>query len=84
VRYDEAIGKWYPEDGDQDVVLSNYGLALSDHAMVVTPSEESEELFRRSYEKYSQAATARPNNTLTQCNLAMYGFVIFIYLFIYA
>ncbi len=54
----------------RDIVLSNYGLALSDHAMVIAP-EEAEDLFRLSYEKYEMAALLKPDNTLTQCNLAM-------------
>lgn len=57
-------------DLDRDIVLSNYGLALSDHAMVAEPAE-SKDLFARSYEKYRLAASLKPDNVLTQCNLAM-------------
>ena len=80
-------------------MLSNYGLALSDHAMVAEPAESKvhtfpcrapacppqgfgpvyesfdpvcQDLFARSYEKYRLAASLKPDNVLTQCNLAMY------------
>ena len=53
-----------------DIVLSNWGLALSDHAMIMS-EEETEKLFAASYAKYELAASLKPNNTLTQCNLAM-------------
>lgn len=54
----------------RDIVLSNWGLALSDHAMIMD-GEDMERLFEASYAKYELAALLKPNNKLTQCNLAM-------------
>lgn len=51
-----------------DIVLSNWGLALSDHAMIMS-EEETEKLFAASYAKYELAASLKPNNKLTSFKL---------------
>ncbi|KAL6077135.1 Tetratricopeptide domain containing protein [Balamuthia mandrillaris] len=57
--------------GHEDVLLSNWGLALSDHAMIQQDRGEAERLFALSCDKFREAIRLNPRNRLTLCNWAM-------------